>query len=257
MTGFSHDEILECARLAQAAYGAVRPSGAVALEDKPTDCQGFVTHDSERKLTFVVFRGTSSVQDALIDCRVRLVPLAPGSRGPRVHAGFLAQVQAVWPAVRRAVGEFGPSGVRVTGHSLAAADGMITALKLATELKLPTSFVGFGTPRVGDAAWKAAFEAAVPAALRVKDGCDPVAGVPEAPYVHAGPEAHVGRPDPHPELPLMTNIPDHDISLYVSNCTADDPSAKGTSFAAYLLAFVQGHTRTADAPPVRLLTPAK
>ena len=104
----------------------------------------------------------------------------------------------------------------------------------------PVSHIGFGCPRVGDADWRKVFESLVTRSLRVKNGRDPVCGVPEGGgYVHAGEEVHIGRPDPHPELPLMTNIADHDMTAgYKANLDRDDPTDKPESFATYILMFL-------------------
>ena len=116
------------------------------------------------------------------------------------------------------------------------------AIEYAGDAEVPVSYMGFGTPRVGDLQWKALFEANVTRALRVKNGSDPVANVPcRLPYTHVGEEKHVGRADAHPDLPLLTNIADHDVQTgYIANVAKDDPDARQESMVHYLLMFVAG-----------------
>ena len=244
-TAFDHDEILECAKWAQMAYSDTAWASVPGVErfsDPDTDCQCFVVPPEGDGPSFVVFRGTSSLQDAVDDARVRLQPFMAGQTA-RVHAGFWRQAHSVVDDVRQCLSHNGGE-VRCTGHSLGAAAAMLCACVLAAdyqdEPERPVSFVGFGTPRAGDAEWKRLFESLVTRAVRVKNGRDPVCGVPEGfGYVHAGSEEHVGRADPHPDLPSIANLADHDMTTgYVKNCTTDDPGAKGESFAAYLLLFL-------------------
>lgn len=132
------------------------------------------------------------------------------------------------------------------GLEQGAAVAQLTALKLARDWagdeRKPVSFIGFGTPRVGNAAWKALFESLVTRGLRVKNSADPVCGVAAWPYVHAGEEKHIGKPDAHPDLPLVTNMADHDAGTYVEHCTHDDPIAGGGAGSGvhYLLMFAAG-----------------
>ena len=243
---FTHDEILECAMLSKRAYendwGGMPDTTIIA--DKATDCQCFVM--KKGKTAYVIFRGTSSLQDAMMDCNVRLVPFLHG-QGGSVHLGFLDQTKAVIPQVFDAL-EGWNGEIRCTGHSLGASTSCLAApwiaIQFAGNSRTPVSYIGFGCPRVGDATFKAAYEMLVTRSLRVKNGRDPVASaLPNVIYTHVGEEAHVGRLDPHPEMPLMTNIQDHDITLgYVAHCTTDDPSSKNEEpFAKYALLYMANH----------------
>ena len=242
---FENSEIKECAVWSLAAYsddGWVGVAHATAISDPVTDCQCYVFTDPAMSKAFVVFRGTSSITDVLADCNVRLKAF----HGGRVHAGFLRQVQAVMPRITEALKDW-KGEVRCTGHSAGSSTSAIAAFLLAKEREgdhtRPVSHIGFGSPRVGDANWRLLFESLVTRSLRVKNSRDPICAVPEGGgYVHAGEEAHIGRPDPHPELPLMTNIADHDMTTgYQANLDHDDPTAKPEPFATYILMFLANH----------------
>lgn len=239
---FSRGEILESALLSKAAYTTI--DKAAAFHDSETGCDCYVLHGE--RIAFVVFRGTSSFQDALQDCNVEVVPFSTiADEAALVHAGFLCQANSALPFIRNELAGFSGE-IRVTGHSLGAGCSQLIACRLALEYagnaEVPVSYIGFGTPRVGDKQWKALFEAHVTRAVRVKNSADPVCGVAtRVPYTHAGEEHHVGRADPHPELPLMSNIADHDVSSgYIANITKDHPNAREESAVHYVLMFMAG-----------------
>jgi hypothetical protein len=106
-----------------------------------------------------VFRGTqvddfwSSTVDWSVDAR--FVPV-PDSHGNLVHAGFLAAVGDVWPAISGHVRNLQAEHSRpfwITGHSLGAALATLAANKCADEPKHLglRGMYTFGSPRVGDA----------------------------------------------------------------------------------------------------------
>ncbi len=272
---FEHDEVLDAAIWAELAYrsqeyvdacwddrrpddpnvltrhvGLVRSAATkpVCFSDTKTDCQGLVARLPLQNTAVVALRGTSSLADVVADCNVRLVPYGEG----RVHAGFLDQATGVRDAVRLLLKDW-LGEVRLVGHSLGTGVAAILALDAATERKddaaSPVSYVGFGTPRVGDAGWKAGFESLVTRALRVKNGRDPVSSVPYStkalPYVEVGEYKHVGRQDPCPDKADLADIADHDVTTgYVAHCTQDAPSTVG--FVPYVLGFLMNRLHRAS-----------
>jgi hypothetical protein len=127
--------------------------------------------------TFVIvaFRGTQPDQWKDIFTDIKL-PLTPHRAGTRVHAGFLESLQGVWPSLRPRLDELGRTrSVWFTGHSLGAA-----LATLAADLFEPARGVcTFGSPRVGDTAFAAAFDARFgPCSLRYVNDADIVTHVP-------------------------------------------------------------------------------
>ena len=61
------------------------------------------------------------------------------------------------------------------------------------------------------------------------NGRDPVNKVPPAlGYIHVGAEEHIGRSDPYPSIPALTDLPDHNIDKgYIRNLT--EPSEKSSA----------------------------
>lgn len=118
---FEKAEILECANLAKLAYMVV--PDAVAFHCEKTGCDCYVRFDAQQDIAFVVFRGTSSFEDALQDCNMGLAAFI--YINTFVHTGFLAQAESAIPTVKQALASHGWRGeIRVTGHSLVKTFGL-------------------------------------------------------------------------------------------------------------------------------------
>jgi hypothetical protein len=152
----------------------------------------------------VVFRGSEvlrpdlwrSTRDALEDfdsvlldwtgdANVRLVPVGPRSLR-RVHRGFQASLDSVWPKLGPRLGALHARAPRrrfwFAGHSLGGAMAALAADRFGRG-----TLVTFGAPRPGDARFAASFR---PAAYRIVNNSDIVAWVPP-PWL--GGYKHVGR----------------------------------------------------------------
>ena len=145
-----------------------------------TDGQAFVLRYMEDAVTerlTIACRGTSDLTDALCDANIRLVPLAEAP-GAMVHAGFLEQFRALQPLLEphlQAVAEKDSDRTLLcVGHSLGSAIAAIAALVYAKRFPGRVDYVGCGTPRVGDRAFKEAFEGAVGIKKRLVHARDPV-----------------------------------------------------------------------------------
>ena len=151
---------------------------------------------SNRTDIFVVFRGTlvSEPWDVVVDGLS--FPVRWSGAG-RAHLGFVSAVNEVWDEVRQTVQAIqSPAhSVWFTGHSLGAAVATLAADRYQREAGPVRGLYAFGSPRVGDPAFAAAF--AVPA-YRVVNHADPVARVPPARVpILAGTRQvfrHVGQP---------------------------------------------------------------
>lgn len=124
-------------------------------------------------------RGTSSVQDALVDVSLQLVPFvfADGSKkdGVNVHRGFYGQFKGIMPQVDKLYrGHLAGGGTLVcTGHSLGSAVAALVALYYGQMHPGKVSYVGFGTPRVGNGGFVKLFNSVVKSPVRVCNGRDP------------------------------------------------------------------------------------
>jgi hypothetical protein len=133
----------------------------------------------------VAFRGTQpgSLHDIVDDAVVALVPWSHGT----VHLGFRAALDRAWTRLMAVVEPLTASrSVWMTGHSLGAALATLAADRFPTTAGVCT----MGSPRVGDRAFGAAFDARFgERATRYVNDADIVTHVPTPfplPYSHVG-----------------------------------------------------------------------
>lgn len=142
------------------------------IHDARTDAVGFIGFLNRLRRIYVVFRGTQSLNNIVLDMQVETVPYASYPNcSCRVHRGFYAAEQAVIASVSQAVRRLAVHtgyGVTVTGHSLGGALAHLTALDLLRDGVVPSVYT-FGQPRVGDIAF-ANLLTETPAARAVSEG---------------------------------------------------------------------------------------
>lgn len=147
------------AQLEQRGYAQVR-----WIENAATDTQAVVAGGDEHAL--VVFRGTAGGQDILTDLIFRKVPFIAGADNApavgEVHRGFAAALDSVWAQVLAAVQAMGPhKPLFVSGHSLGAALAQLAAMRLAEHGLDVAGVYVYGSPRVGNASFRDAYDAAL------------------------------------------------------------------------------------------------
>lgn len=183
------------------------------IENKGSETQAWVhlsDLESRKKEVAVSFRGTETVQwkDLIMDVLLMLADLdkdivsgleAQGIAKPgqsfKVHRGFSIAYDAVKDAVVDVVDSItgGSSDWKVylTGHSLGGALATLSALHMASKeyLRGRVEMYNFGSPRVGNTAFAALYNLAVPNAWRLRNTNDLVAGIPLLlGYNHVGEE---------------------------------------------------------------------
>ncbi|KIJ55282.1 hypothetical protein M422DRAFT_199415 [Sphaerobolus stellatus SS14] len=118
--------------------------------------------------TIIVSHEGLQVEELLADVTVLSFSLVhldqinfPETRKMRVHAGFAAEQMKSAPfvlvAVKQGLAQYKTRNVTIVGHSLGAAIGLLDALFLSLQLsqEISLKFIGYGMPRVGDAAFAA------------------------------------------------------------------------------------------------------
>ena len=190
-----------------------RPSAFVDNPDSSTQAWLF-SNPAERQL-IVAFRGTEQTDWKDIATDINLVPssLEPerapsdallgfipnlwraGGDGILVHGGFLEAYDSVRRAVIFCVDALAGPGwtVSVTGHSLGGALATLCSYELAEMARerpdgsRSVDMINFGSPRVGNGAFVAEYNALVPEAVRVVNRNDIVPTVPRMlGYKHVG-----------------------------------------------------------------------
>lgn len=136
--------------------------------------------------TMVAFRGTQCdprlfgdfVADLKTDLNIRFVEL---ERGGKVHSGFNAALDEVWPALAGLLGDPAVAGrpLWFTGHSLGGALAILAADRMETAQGIYT----FGCPRVGDQAFVHRLDLPI---YRFINNNDMVTHLPPMPYRDAG-----------------------------------------------------------------------
>ena len=167
--------------------GAVQGLGNLQIHaSRASSARGFTA--SRADVGVVSLSGTADIRDLIMDARTCLKAHpsvgADGSASGRVHDGFAAQLDSLWPELKKAIvrmrAEDPNRPILFTGHSLGGA----LAVLAAARAKMEGLFDGsravlhtFGQPKVGDAAFARTLDALlrdVPYTREVYRG-DPVA----------------------------------------------------------------------------------
>ncbi|KAJ1423230.1 Alpha/Beta hydrolase protein, partial [Ochromonadaceae sp. CCMP2298] len=151
------------------------------LYDAASDMQGFVGYLPSANSIYVVFRGSASMRNWIVDVETWQTPYTSSPEcGCQVHAGFYSTEQAVisdvLSAVSQLVAKYPSYSVRVTGHSLGGAVALLAGLDLLAA-RIPNTMYSIGQPRVGDRAF-ALFAEHLPS-FRITHDRDSVPHIPD------------------------------------------------------------------------------
>ncbi len=126
------------------------------ISDEETETRAFLARKGQRLV--LSFRGTSSLRNFKTDAQFRKVE--PGWADGKVHRGFAAALDSVWPRITGQLGTPGEANEQLwlTGHSLGAALAQLAALRLEKAGYAVAAVYTYGTPRIGDEAFVADFD---------------------------------------------------------------------------------------------------
>jgi triacylglycerol lipase len=144
------------------------------------DCAGLAV-DLPDQSVLVAFRGTASLDGWSRNLRAELTPVV-GFSG-RVHAGFAEAFGRFLPWIESQVKA--RAAVHLTGHSFGGAIATLASTVLTDAGYAVQPVYTFGSPRVGDAAFAAAY---APTQFRIINQGDPVPDLPPeaSGYYHVG-----------------------------------------------------------------------
>jgi hypothetical protein len=161
------------------------------ITNKETDTQGYVAINTDT--IYIVWRGSSSINDFLRDANVRRVPFLKD--GELVHVGFLNAFNSIKDYLDKVIeNSFRKIGginkiknIVICGHSLGGALATLTAYHFCEkylDLKDKVQKISIGSPRVGNDEFKKNYNKLVPFTLRVVNDSDIVARIPKIGYKH-------------------------------------------------------------------------
>jgi hypothetical protein len=153
------------------------------------DSQAYIWLIKELRELYIVYRGTDSVTDTLVNLKLHLSELIPDQ--VKVHSGFLDQYRALEPKILQFVNlnRSAFDTIICCGHSLGGALATISAGVLAHKYQNTTIYCcTLGSPRVGDHEFAKWFDAALgEKSLRLVNENDIIPLVPAFfKYCHVG-----------------------------------------------------------------------
>jgi triacylglycerol lipase len=201
--------LMELSRLVYCRDKGLRATSLVSAGLREVDfievgsTEGFVVAPPGDAWAALVFRGTESLRDWMINAEFSLSPWPFG--GGRVHQGFRDALESVWDRVSAALGKVAPgANVFYSGYSLGAA-----LATLAASRRKPAATYTFGSPLVGDDAFGQTLNGQP--LFRVVNNIDIVTDLPPPiplflPYKHVGQLVHVGHPHSSPQVPRHSTL---------------------------------------------------
>lgn len=135
-----------------------------SFNDATTDTQGFLA--TAGQIAVLSFRGTEKeLKDWLTDAQAEQIADPAGVLPGLLHKGIITAFNSVAAAVIAEIAKLKAAGVQVhvTGHSLGAALATVASLRLEADAGCSGAVATvhtFGSPRVGDPTFAAAFERA-------------------------------------------------------------------------------------------------
>ena len=150
------------------------------FSDSKSDTQVLFYENADYAI--IAFRGTSSVRDWMTDVNFDFEHI-PNSRHENisVHDGFFDALDGVFEQCVLALRNIGGKPLFITGHSLGGALAQLFAFLIARQTSSPliAGVYTFGSPRVGNKAFAAAYNNLLKAATyNLVNACDPVPLLP-------------------------------------------------------------------------------
>lgn len=174
-------------------------------------------------IVVIAARGTTSLMDWMCNASAYQTQFRDATDLPvknvEVHAGFYRQFIALLSKLDVDLQKHLKNGGKVLccGHSLGGAISTIAALNYGNTYPKQVWHASFGSPRVGNKAFREAYTKCAKLQARLKHSRDPVpAVVPPIDYWHVSQETHLGEPDPCSDIPILLDVGDHNMGKYVS-----------------------------------------
>ncbi|PSC69058.1 alpha beta-hydrolase isoform B [Micractinium conductrix] len=212
------------------------------IEDDETDTHAVLAWNDSQVV--VAFRGTASIENTLTDIKAwkitypparrrngRLVRAHAGFAQAWLHAGFNDKVLSRVHELEEArPADAPPLRFWITGHSLGGALAVLASLDIARQLpRSQLTVYTYGAPRVGNSAFAAEQDEAVPDTWAILNGSDPIPWIPKVGFKRSGKRVSINgrgnlilRPS-YFELSVMergTKTKDHMTGSYAQSLMA-------------------------------------
>ena len=130
-------------------------SGSLLNLQIPGESIGYMLHDSTRNISLLVWRGTESQQDLVIDAEFKQVKSNLDGMQGMVHEGFSSVMDQLGAQIAKYLNDKKPTTVYIAGHSLGAGLATLSAPWVAAmNSQASVQAYAFAPPSVGDADFK-------------------------------------------------------------------------------------------------------
>lgn len=188
ITKSENEILLFTCLLSQEVYDDSHGHNTTFIECSNTDTQCIIKIVED--IIYIAFRGTSSSKDVLTDLKIYQVPIFDDNHKIKVHFGFNQQYRSVHDYISHFLFTNCNNKKKIVccGHSLGAGLATICSAHLSTMYSIPVECYTFGSPRVGNNAFKEFCNKHIAVMKRIALHSDPVTYVPINPlYTHVTP----------------------------------------------------------------------
>lgn len=189
----------------------------------PNDAQYYTFVGDDKNLIFA-FRGSSSLNDFMVDANIFKTNVPRFGSEVYVHKGFFSQFVEFEQEIKSRVSYYvkntlfdSPIKVTCIGHSLGGALASLTSLAIKKMFgdRVHVTCSTFGSPRVGNHAFSVEFNDAVDKSYRYVNENDIVAFMPKLLYYHVKGEVRLGNPyEDSWVVKMFGSVKDHYLDSY-------------------------------------------
>lgn len=169
------DTIIQLCELSYNKPNEITDKYFIFFQDETTDAQCYIFYD--HYTNYITFRGTSSLQDWLIDLDCSTVsPDFYNNEKIQVHNGFYKQYSSIRQHILTFLFQSRHRKIVVCGHSLGGALATLCALDIVVNLVISTQpiVVTIGSPRVGNKEFVKLYQTYITNSIRLTNSKDPI-----------------------------------------------------------------------------------
>lgn len=158
----------------------------------PNDAQYYTFVCNDNSIIFS-FRGSSSLNDFMVDANIFKICVPQFGNNVYVHRGFHSQFIEIDEEIKTTIQNYKPTKITCVGHSLGGALATLVSLSIKKKFDVEVTCCTFGSPRVGNYAFSKEFDDNVDISLRYVNENDIVTSMPRLLYYHVRGEIYLGN----------------------------------------------------------------